>query len=137
VLAAGADIWRRQFSDSDQAEDWGVIYARFGAELGPSQGKPGLIAALGLKYPVYTYENANLTEIGFDQNPTLTPGKDWSAYASIGYRINGTWSVVGYYDSYRFKESQTVQATLNGTQYTLFQPKSSMNVLGIQVLYSF
>jgi hypothetical protein len=137
VLAAGADIWRRQFSDSDQVEDWGVIYARFGAELGPSQGKPGLIASLGLKYPLYTYENANLTEIGFDQNPTLTPGKDWSAYASVGYRFGGNWSVVGYYDSYRFKESQTVQATLNGTQYTLFQPKSSMNVVGIQVLYSF
>lgn len=137
VLAVGADLWRRQFSDSDQKEDWGVIYARLGAELGPRAGKPGWLAALGLKYPVYTYENAHLTNIGFDQNPTLTPGKDWSAYASIGYRIDAQWSVVGYYDSYRFQQSPSVQATLNGTSYSLDQPKSSMNVLGIQVLYSF
>jgi hypothetical protein len=137
VLAAGADFWRRQFSDSDQAEDWAVIYARLGAELGPSAGKPGFMAALGLKYPVYTHENANLTDIGFDQNPTLTPGKDWSAYANIGYRFNRHWGVMGYYDSYRFQQSSNVQATRNGTQYFVFQPKSSMDVAGVQVLYSF
>ena len=137
VLAAGADLWRRQFQGSDQKEDWGVVYARLGAELGPQAGKPGWLAALGLKYPVYTYENAHLTDIGFDQNPTLTPGKDWSAYASVGYRFGAHWSVVGYYDSYRFQQSASVQATLNGTQYSIYQPKSSMDVLGIQVLYSF
>jgi hypothetical protein len=82
VIAAGADIWRRQFSDSDQAEDWGVIYARAGAEIGPSKGKPGLIATLGLKYPVYTYENANLAISGSTRS-YAAPGKDWSAYASI------------------------------------------------------
>jgi hypothetical protein len=137
VLAAGADLWRRQFQGSDQQEDWGVVYARLGAELGPQLGKPGWLAAVGLKYPVYTYENAHLTDIGFDQNPTLTPGKDWSAYASVGYRFGAHWSVVGYYDSYRFQQSASVQATLNGTQYSIYQPKSSMDVLGIQVLYSF
>ncbi len=136
VLAAGADLWRRQFP-GNQMEDWGVVYARLGAELGPRPGKPGWLAAVGLKYPVYTRENAHLTDIGFDQNPTLTPGKDWSAYASIGYRIGSHWSVVGYYDSYRFRQSTSVQATLNGRQFSIFQPQSSMDVLGIQVLYSF
>jgi hypothetical protein len=41
VLAVGADIWRRRFPDSDQKEDWGVIYARLGAEIGPRAGKSG------------------------------------------------------------------------------------------------
>jgi hypothetical protein len=136
VLAAGADLWRRQFP-GNQKEDWGVFYARLGAELGPRPGKPGWLAAVGLKYPVYTYENAHLTDIGFDQNPTLTPGKDWSAYASIGYRISAHWSVVGYYDSYRFQQSASVQATFNGQQFSIFQPQSSMDVIGVQVLYSF
>ena len=122
---------------SDQMEDWGVVYARLGVELGPQAGKPGWIAAGGLKYPFYTYENAHLTDLGFDQNPTLTPGKEWSAYASIGYRIGAHWSVVGYYDSYRFQQSASVQATLNGQQYSIYQPKSSMDVLGVQVLYTF
>jgi hypothetical protein len=137
VLAAGADLWRRQFPSYSQTEDWGVIYARLGVELGPRPAKPGWLAAVGLKYPVYTYENAHLTDIGFDQNPTLTPGKDWSAYASIGYRINAHWSVAGYYDSYRFQQSASVQATSNGIPYSIYQPKSSMDVLGVQVLYSF
>ena len=136
VLAAGADLWRRQFP-GDQMEDWAVVYARLGVELGPQAGKPGWTAAGGLKYPFYTYENAHLTDIGFDQNPTLTPGKEWSAYASIGYRIGAHWSVVGYYDSYRFQQSASVQATLNGQQFSIYQPKSSMDVLGVQVLYSF
>jgi len=137
VLTAGADIWRRQFQDANQMEDWGVIYARLGAELGPRAGKGGWLAALGVKYPMYTYENAHLNNIGFDQNPTLTPGKEWSAYGSIGYRFGAHWSVLGYYDSYRFQQSSSVQATLNGTQYSVYQPKSSMDVFGVQVLYSF
>jgi len=136
VLALGADLWRRQLS-SDQMEDWTVIYARFGAELAPQPHKPGLIASVGLKYPVYTNENAHLTDIGFDQNPTLTPGKDWSAYASIGYRIDGHWSVLGFYNSYRFQQSQSVQVTSGGTVYNVYQPKSSMDVLGLSLLYSF
>jgi hypothetical protein len=136
VVAAGADLWQRKFP-GNQMEDWAVVYARLGAELGPRPGKSGWLAAAGLKYPVYTHENANLTDIGFDQNPTLTPGKDWSAYASIGYRFGAHWSVVGYYDSYRFQQSAAVPATRNGTQYSVYQPESSMDVLGVQVLYSF
>ena len=69
--------------------------------------------------------------------PTLTPGKDWSAYASLGYRINVHWSVVGYYDSYRFQQSASVTATANGNTFSIYQPKSSMDVFGLQVLYSF
>jgi hypothetical protein len=136
VLALGADLWRRQFS-SDQMEDWAVIYARFGAELAPQPHKAGWIATVGLKYPFYTYQNGYLTNIGFDQNPTLTPGKDWSAYASLGYRIDAHWSVLGFYDSYRFQQSQPVQVTSNGTVYNVFQPKSSMDVLGLSLLYTF
>jgi hypothetical protein len=136
VLAAGADIWRRQFS-SDQMEDWAVLYARLGVELGPQAGKAGWIGAVGLKYPVYTYENGYLTNIGFDQNPTLAPGADWSAYASLGYRIGAHWSVVGFYDSYRFQQSPTVQTTSGGTLYYIYQPKSSMDVFGVTAVYTF
>ena len=107
VLGVGADLWRRQLS-ADQKEDWAVGYARLGVEITPQPGRPGWIGGAGVKYPFYTYENANLTDIGFDQNPTFTPGKDWSAYANVGYRIDAHWSLVGYYDSYRFSQSQTV-----------------------------
>jgi hypothetical protein len=136
VLSVGADVWRRQLSP-DQMEDWAVFYARLGAELGPQAGKAGWIGALGIKYPVYTYENAHLTDIGFDQNPTLSPGGNLSAYASFGYRFGAHWSVAGFYDSYRFQQSPAVQATSGGTLYDIYQPKSSMDVYGITVLYTF
>jgi hypothetical protein len=136
VLAAGADIWRRQFS-ADQMEDWAVGYARLGVELGPQAGKAGWIGTVGVKYPFYTYEDGHLNDTGFDQNPTLRPGGSWSAYASLGYRIGAHWSVAGFYDSYRFQQSPPVQATLGGTLYYIYQPKSSMNVYGVTAAYTF
>jgi hypothetical protein len=136
MASIGADVWRRQLS-SDQMEDWAVFYARFGAELGPSAGKPGWIGSAGLKYPFYVYENANLTDVGFDQNPTLRPGGKWSGYASFGYRFGGHWSVVGFYDSYRFQQSPTVQVTSGNTVFYVYQPKSSLDVFGVTVQYSF
>lgn len=136
TASLGADIWRRQLS-ADQMEDWAVFYARLGAELGPAAGKPGWIGSVGLKYPFYVYENANLTDIGFDQNPTLRPGGSWSGYASFGYRFGGHWSVIGFYDSYRFQQSPIVQATSGNTVFYLYQPKSSLDVFGVTVQYSF
>jgi hypothetical protein len=136
MVSVGADIWRRQLS-SDQMEDWAVFYARFGVELGPSVGKAGWIGSAGLKYPFYVYENAHLTDIGFDQNPTIQPGGSWSGYASFGYRFGGHWSVVGFYDSYRFQQSPTAQVTSGGATYYVYQPKSSLDVFGVTVLYSF
>ena len=136
MLSIGADVWSRQLS-RDQVEDWLVFYTRFGVELGPQAGQRGWIGSLGVKYPFYVYENANLTDIGFDQNPTLRPGANVSGYASFGYRFGAHWSVVGFYDSYRFQQSPTVQATSGGVTYTLYQPKSSMDVAGVVVLYRF
>jgi len=136
MLSVGADIWRRQLS-SDQMEDWAVFYTRLGVELGPQAGQAGWLGSVGLKYPFYVYENANLTNIGFDQNPTLRPGGNVSGYASFGYRFGARWSVVGFYDSYRFLQSPTVQVTSGGLTYNVFQPKSSMDVVGVSVLYSF
>ena len=136
MLSVGADLWRRQLS-SDQKEDWAVLYARLGVELGPSAGKAGWIGSAGVKYPFYVYENAHLTDIGFDQNPTVHPGGSWSGYASFGYRFGGHWSVVGFYDSYRFQQSPSVQVSMGSAAGYVYQPKSSMDVLGVTVLYTF
>ena len=136
MLAVGGDFWNRQFS-ADQKETWFVFYARLGLELGPQAGKAGWVGAIGVKYPFYTYENGHLTDIGFDQNPTLHPGGSWSGYASLGYRIGAHWSVTGFYDSYRFRQSPDVQATSGGTLYSIYQPQSSMDVYGVTVAYTF
>ena len=63
------------------------------------------LAGGGLKYPVYIVENAHLDAIGFDQNPSLHPGRAPAFYAELGYRLGRRWTLSSYYDSYRFKES--------------------------------
>ena len=62
---------------SRQRSDGGLgrVYARRAQNSVPRPASQDGSLRLGLKYPVYTYENAHLTDIGFDQNPTLTPGQ--------------------------------------------------------------
>ena len=57
----------------------------------------------------------------------LKPGKDFSFYATLGYRVNPAWDVYAYYDSYRFKESNTVAVPFPGGTATFIQPESRLN----------
>ena len=45
------------------------------------------------------------SSLGFDRNPTLQPGKEWSVYAQIGYRFRRNWQLIGFMYSVRFGES--------------------------------
>jgi hypothetical protein len=62
-------------------------------------------------------------------------------YAQLGYRFNRNWDLVGYYDGYRFGQSNFVTTTANTTfpraTFSVFQPKSSMDVFGLKVKYTF
>ena len=134
VLGAGIDVWRRSLTAA-QKEDYQVAYLRLGIESNPFDVGRWSVA-FGLKYPVWARENAHLEQIGFDSNPLLTPGKDLSAYASLGYRFAERMQVVAYYDSFRFKRSEDVNAVLVGIgPQTLFQPPSRMDLIGIRLEY--
>jgi len=135
VLAAGWDRFDRELNSS-QEESWDVAYARFGANIN-ALTRQGVFGSIGVKYPVWTRENAHLTAAGFDQNPRLRPGKDFSFYATLGYRVNAAWDVLAYYDSYRFKESNHVAVTRGGALFDVFQPKSEMDVFGMKIQYNF
>ena len=82
VLAAGWDRFDRELNSS-QEESWDVVYARLGANFN-ALTRQGVFGSVGVKYPVWTRENAHLTAAGFDQNPRLRPGKDFSFYATLG-----------------------------------------------------
>lgn len=135
VLAAGWDRWNRELT-ATQEESWDVLYAKLGANFN-APARQGVFGSAGVKYPVYTRENAHLTAAGFDQNPRLKPGKDFSFYATLGYRANPSWDVMAYYDSYRFKESNHVAVTSGGALFEVFQPKSEMDVFGLKLQYNF
>lgn len=138
VTGVGLDYWRRKILP-DQREDYSVGFMRLGINLDPRR-PTGFFGGGGLKYPFYVSENAHLTDLGFDQNPHLEPKGELSAYGQLGYRFTPRWSLIGYYDSLRLGESQTVRVTAAdspGTTFFLFQPASTITAYGLRLQYSF
>ena len=134
----GYDYWERNILP-DQREDYSVVFLRLGLNIDPRAPR-GWFGGGGLKFPFYVSENAHLDELGFDQNEKLQPKGEVSLYAQAGYRFTPRWSLIGYYDSYRFGESKPVRATSAsspGTQFLLFQPASTVNTLGLKLQYDF
>ena len=136
VLGLGLDLWRRQLT-STQNEDYAIGYLRFGVESG-ADFSGNWSASLGIKYPIWTYENAHLDEIGFDSNPTLHPGKELSPFGSLGYRFTEKLRVTAYYDGFRFAKSDAVQVNeiaIGLGPASVYQPASDMSVFGLRLDY--
>lgn len=136
VGGLGWDYWRRTV-DSDQIEDYSILYLRGGLNLDQPGRRAGFHGGGGLKYPFWTAEDAHLKSQGYYSNPIITPGKNISLYAELGYRINNHFDVIGYYDSWRFNKSNIVTSTDNMGTWSIWQPKSSMDALGLRAMYSF
>jgi len=134
LLALGLDVWERKLTSS-QSEDYQVGYLRLGGEFDVNEGE-GWTAGAGVKYPFYTHEDAHLTNIGFDSNPTLEPGPDVSLFAHLGYRFTDRVSLIAYYDGFRFKKSEeeAVSHPVNGNG-VIFQPASDMTIIGLKLEY--
>jgi len=134
LLALGLDVWERKLTSS-QSEDYQIGYLRLGGEIDVNEGK-GWTAGAGVKYPFYTHEDAHLTNIGFDSNPTLEPGPDVSLFAHLGYRFTDRVSLVAYYDGFRFKKSEeeAVSHPVSGSG-AIFQPASDLTIIGLKLEY--
>jgi hypothetical protein len=144
VGGLGVDYWERNILP-DQKEDYSVVFLRLGVNLDPREAQ-GWFGGAGVKYPFHTREDAHLTDIGFNSNPSLQPKGDLSLYAQAGYRFSRSWSLTGYYDSYRFKESDPTPTVVNPfappsdkcrTGCNLFQPASTINTYGLKLQYNF
>jgi hypothetical protein len=134
----GLDYWERNILP-DQKEDYAVVFARAGVNIDP-RSSTGFFGGFGVKLPVFVAENAHLDELGFDQNETLYPEGNLSGYAQLGYRFQRRWSLIGYYDGYRFGESKavtTTSAAFPGTQFVIFQPASKVDSWGVKLQYEF
>jgi hypothetical protein len=133
VFGLGWDFWTRELSYF-QKEDFNIVYLRLGGEVAINSNQ-GWVVGAGIKYPVYTHEDAHLTDIGFDSNPTLKPGPDLSGYAQIGYWFNKRLGLIGYFESYRFKKSNEEMVNSMFGPGVVFQPASTMSVLGLKLEY--
>jgi hypothetical protein len=134
LVALGMDFWERKLTSS-QSEDYEIGYLRLGGEIDINEGK-GWTAGAGVKYPFYTHEDAHLTNIGFDSNPTLKPGPDVSLFAHLGYRFTDSVSIIAYYDGFRFKKSEeeAVSHPVSGNG-VIYQPASDLTILGLRLEY--
>jgi hypothetical protein len=138
VGGLGYDYWERNILPN-QREEYSVVFLRLGFNLDP-RAPQGWFGGAGVKLPFYVSENAHMDELGFNQNERLHPKGETSFYAQAGYRFNPRWSLIGYYDGYRFGESKPVRATAAsspGTQFLLFQPASTLETFGVKLQYDF
>lgn len=142
LAGMGADTWSRTVENIgfNQVEDYSILFMRAGVDLGPPEREAGFHGGFGLKYPVATNEDAHLDQLGAYNNPSLSPGSSVSAYAEFGYRINQLFDVVGYYDSWRFSQSDPVvvytpAGGLCGPTGAclIYQPESHMNTVGLKL----
>ena len=148
VSALVLDYWNRQLS-ADQREEYWIASLKLGLNFDRREAK-GWFGGGGVKYPFWTRQDAHLTDIGFSANPHLEPQGTLSLYADVGYRFTRRWSLAGYYDSYRFDESDATQRLINPAIQgcsgvapdpaggcRLFQPQSRQDSYGLRLQYSF
>ena len=133
VLGLGCDLWTRELSFF-QKEDYSIVYLRLGGEVAVNKNQGWAVGA-GLRYPLFTREDAHLTDLGFDRNPTLKPGRDLSGYAQIGYWFDDKLGLIGYFESYRFTKSNEEMVNSSLGPGVVFQPASTMSIFGLKLEY--
>ncbi|HEX7052446.1 MAG TPA: hypothetical protein VF211_00750 [Burkholderiales bacterium] len=135
LAGVGLDYWNRQLG-ADQHEEYRLAYVRLGVAFDRG-GAAGWFAAGGVKHPFWTDENAHFPAIGFAPNPHLTPQGRPSLYGELGYRLGRSWSLAGYYEGYRFEESDPVLVTDGASDFAFFQPASTLDSFGLRLRYAF
>lgn len=139
LLALGADAWRRDIDDSINAngfpisglrEDYVIYYGKVGVGAQWPRAAYSSYFQLGLKRPLSTTEKVDVFDV------TLSPGKQWSAYAAYTLKVGGKGSrpyISIYYDSYRFSKSSPKPVGSG----IVWQPESNMDVMGVILGYEF
>lgn len=140
LAGLGFDTWSRSIRNGggNQVEDYAILFVRAGLRFAGARREAGFHGEFGIKFPAWTSENAHLDSSGYTSNPSISPKGALSGYAEFGYRINARFDVLGYYDSWRFRRSANV-VVVDGssTVWNVWQPKSSMDALGVKLLVSF
>lgn len=145
VAGLGLDYWQRNILPA-QYEDYSVVYLRLGLNYDRRENV-GFFGGGGLKLPLYVREDAHLGDLGATSNPYLEPKGELSVYAELGYRFTHQWSVIGYYDGYRFGESSAARVTVSDATacapasapcaLSFFQPASKVDSFGLRLQYNF
>lgn len=134
MAGIGLDYWVRTLPFTRREQDWRVLFARFGLEVGAWR-KRGVSLSAGIKFPLWTSINAHFVEAGFNENPAIEPPGAISGYAEIGYRFSQRWKLSAHYDGYRFGQSPDVNLT--SPTATANQARTSIDSYGVRLHYFF
>lgn len=136
VGGLGWDSWQRSIN-MNQTADYSVWFLRTAFSLEQPMQGAGFHGEGGLKLPFRTGQDAPLMSTGYSSNlqPSLENGVN--LYAEVAYRSGKYWDIVGYYDSWHFKQADSVYTPAGSNIYSIVQPQSGMNTFGLKAMYSF
>ncbi|MEE8388559.1 MAG: hypothetical protein V3R65_08280 [Acidiferrobacterales bacterium] len=131
----GFDTWRRTIVTSGgYSEDYAIGFARLG--LAAKRGKDWSAQA-GIKHPFSTYEVAHLQAAGFSSDAVLRPKGAYSYFANIKYQPSRRYTLLIYYDGYRFNASDSVPISGCPTSpCAVHQPTSHQDTVGFTLFWN-
>lgn len=128
----GLEDWERTLNGSGgYDENWMPIYFKAGLDLTPVPR--GLIAALGVKVPIYTDQTVDLSRVGGPKF-NLYPGVEPSVYGKLGYQFTRHLSAEAFFNSYWFAQSPIRDI---GGGLAAYQPESKTYQVGVKVGWTF
>lgn len=149
LVGVGLDNWRRHVKGGLDAtdtpvsgieENYRVYYSRFALGIhGPDSSAVRLHLQAGLTLPLTISEDVKLKQLGFDHDTTVSPGNAVSGFVALNLESRPAWLksdsllLTLYYDGYRFKRSDSETVTRSGTPYQVSQPKTEIDIFGLQV----
>jgi hypothetical protein len=122
------------FSTSGYTEHWQSVYGKLGVRgRYEYENQIALFTEGGAKYPFYTGNSVDFAGTG---PVTVRPGGRWSGFAEAGM-IYGNLRLALTYEGFRYSQSPLVPITLQSGPGFLYQPKSSSDIFGLSVGWSF
>lgn len=149
----GVDGWSRRIADGTASngilvsgihEVYRTYYGKVAlglTHLYPSNWYSHL--RLGLKIPFNISEDVGLQNLGYDSDLTVSPGNAYSGFVTLLFEPQANPDKPGnlffsvYYDGFRFDPSKAKTATHNGSPIPVWQPKTQIDVYGLQIGYRF
>jgi len=141
VSGIGFDIWQRDIFDSSTSTGYNSLFAVLNAKLGVGMFTRFEYFAFALragpKLPLVAWERVRYLD-GVDLMPK--PALSWFGTAEFNFGVRGkdNVSIVAYYDSYKFRESNAKDLTNGGVfDSSVSQPDTEMAVYGVRLAVGF
>lgn len=149
----GVDSWNRSIHNATASngtlvsgikETYNAYYGKIAlglSNLYPSTWHSHL--QFGIKMPLSITEDINLSEVGYDNDLTVSPGNTYSGFINLVLepqpKDNKTGNLVMsvYYDGFRFDPSKAKTVTRNGSPIQVWQPETHIDIFGFQIGYRF